>query len=439
MHRKAMGKLIEWKNNPNRKPLILRGARQVGKTWLVEEFGKREFKNTLVVNLESRTMHEAFQDVTEPEKILRILSIKSGRDADGSTLLFLDEIQECPDALASLKYFAEKMPGAYVIAAGSLLGVSTGQRRTFPVGKVEMLTLLPMDFEEFLMATGNGRMAAVIEAYDTDVMAGLAPELSEQLRNYICIGGMPEAVKEYAESGDFNRVRKVQNALVGAYENDMGKHPPTSDIANMRAVWNSVPGQLSKDNGRKFTYGLLDRKGGAAVYMSPIQWLCDYGLLNMVPRISKPGVPLSAYTDRKAFKLFTLDVGILCAKSGIEPKAVVEGDRLFTEFRGALAEQYVVQELIASDHSLYCWKAEKSDGEVDLVTECSGTPAPIEVKASENLRSKSLRSFRDRYDIGLSVRTSLSGTRDEGWLLNIPLYAIGRLDEAVRRHSGRNV
>ncbi|MCL2608157.1 MAG: AAA family ATPase [Methanomassiliicoccaceae archaeon] len=435
MHREAMERLIEWKSSERRKPMIIHGLRQTGKTWLAEEFGKNHFDSMVTVNMEDRRFHEAFANTTDPDAVLRILSIITGKCIDASSLVFFDEIQECPGALASLKYFFEKRPDIFIVAAGSLLGVSSAQGRKFPVGKVDGMTLRPMNFREFLTALGNERIADAIKNYDTDIIDSVSADIRELLRTYMSVGGMPEAVLTYVETGDIMDVRKVQEALLHQYQFDMSNHPPKNTIPHMKAVWDSIPDQLSKDAGRKFVYSLMKSKGGAAVYMSPILWLCDYGLLTMVPKISKPGNPLAAYSDRKSFKLFAADIGLICAKSGLDPKAVAEGDRMFTEFRGALTEQFALQELIAAGHRLYYWTAENSDGEIDLITESDGRAIPIEVKAGENLKAKSLSSFRERYDVHTSVRTSLSGSRDEGWMVNIPLCAIGSLDTALAKRE----
>ena len=426
-----MKTLIEWKSLNRRKPMIVYGLRQTGKTWLVEDFGKNHFKKMITVNLEDRRFHNAFGNTTDPDKILSVLSIMSDESIDDSTLIFLDEIQECPEALASLKYFYEKRPDVFIIAAGSLLGTSAAQGRKFPVGKVDGMTLRPMNFREFLTALGKEDIANAIRDYDTDIIDPLSSDTTDLLKEYMLVGGMPEAVLTYVETKDVFKVRKVQERLLDQYQSDMSNHPPKNIVPNMRAVWDSIPNQLSKDSGRKFTYSLMQKKGGAAIYMTPILWLCDYGLLTMVPKISKPGNPLAAYSDRRSFKLFAADVGLICAKSGLDPKAVVDGDRMFTEFKGALTEQFVLQELVASNHAPYYWSADNSDGEIDLITESNGKTIPIEVKAGENLKAKSLSAFRDRYDMRTSVRTSLSGSRDEGWMINIPLCAIGSLDKAL--------
>jgi len=435
MKRDAMDRLIEWKSNAGRKPMIIYGLRQTGKTWLAEEFGKDHFDNMVTVNLEDRRFHNAFSNITDPDAIMRAISILTDEPIGPSTLVFFDEVQDCSEALASLKYFSEKRPDIFLIAAGSLLGVSSEQGRKFPVGKVDGLTLRPMSFTEFLAAIGKEKIADTIKSYDTKSIDLIRDDIKELLRAYMLVGGMPEAVFTYATTGDIQKVRKVQNALLSQFQSDMSNHPPKNVIPRMKAVWDSIPEQLSKDSGRKFVYGLMKSKGGATVYMPPIMWLCGYGLVTMVPKVSKPGNPLSAYADRKSFKLFAADVGLICAKSGLDPKTVIDGDRMFTEFKGALTEQFAVQELIAADHSLYYWTAENSDGEIDLITESDGRQIPIEVTAAENLKSKSLSAFRDRYEVEASVRTSLSGYRDEGWMINIPLCAIGSIDIALAKRK----
>lgn len=437
MLRKAMADLVAWKKDSQRKPLVVYGARQVGKTWLVEEFGRQEFARAVTVNLDDRSFHPLFSRFTEPGEILAALALKTGTAIDGDTLLFLDEVQSCPEALQSLKYFAEKRPDVPIIAAGSFLGLSATLGTSFPVGKVARLVIRPLDFGEFLGAVGQASLAQAVARFDSGLLTALREDLIRYLRIYLCVGGMPEVVAEYVASGDLRKVRQIQQDLCHDYEQDMAKHPPRTALERMREVWDALPGQLAKENGRKFVYSQLPRKGGAGVYMPAIRWLEDFGLLKMVPLVAKPGVPLAPYADRLAFKLYALDVGLLGAKSGLDPAAVLDGDRLFTEFRGALTEQYVCQELTAQGYPLFYWSAEKSDGEVDFLTELNGRILPIEVKAAENLKAKSLKSFRDRYGVALSVRTSLSGTRDEGWLLNIPLYAIGALGAAIAQHDSR--
>jgi len=428
MQREAMKRLVEWKSLDRRKPMIVYGLRQTGKTWLVEEFGKNHFDKMVTINMEDSRFHDAFTNTTDPDAILKILSIITGEDIGDSTLIFMDEVQECSGALASLKYFCEKRPDVFIVAAGSLLGTRIAQGRKFPVGKVDGMTLRPMSFTEFLTALGKERLVDAIKNYDTEVIDSLSTDIKGSLREYMLVGGMPEAVLTYVETGDIRKARNVQETLLDQYLSDISNHPPKNIIPYMKAVWDSIPDQLSKEAGRKFVYSQMKSKGGAAVYMPAIMWLCDYGLLTMVPKISKPGNPLSAYSDRKSFKLFAADIGLICAKSNLDPKAVVEGDRMFTEFRGALTEQFALQELIAAGHGPYYWSAENSDGEIDLITESGGKAIPIEVKAGENLKAKSLSAFRKKYDIETSVRTSLSGSRDEGWMVNIPLCAIGSLD-----------
>lgn len=428
MERRAMERLVKWKDSPNRKPLILRGLRQTGKTWLAEEFGKRYYDSMVIANLENRKLHSAFANVTEPEDIVRSLSLLLGHRIEETTLIFLDEVQECPDALASLKYFCEKTPRYHVIAAGSLLGVSFGQGRRFPVGKVDQITLCPMDFREFLTATGNEGLAEVIESYDKNIIPLVSGRLTELLRTYMCVGGMPEAVRTYVETGDLLQVRDVQMRMLDAFGSDMSNHPPSRIIQRMKEVWNSIPYQLSKENGRKFVYALLG-KGGASRYLESVQWLVEYGLLIMVKRAEKPACPLSSVSDGKAYKLFVADVGLLGAKAGLDPSLVLFGDSMFTEFRGSMTEQFVLQELISIGYEPYYWSSERN--EVDFLIEHRGAPIPIEVKASVNLMSKSLKAFRDRYGTEVCVRTSLTGTKDEGWLVNVPLYAISSIGKAL--------
>lgn len=429
MDRKAMGRLMEWKGSSDRKPLIVSGVRQCGKTWLIEEFGRTCFPGSVTINLESSRFREAFSDPTDPERIVSALSILSGTSIDHDTLIFLDEVQDCPGAIPSLKYFCEKAPGYHVIAAGSLLGVSLAQGRKYPVGKVDELEILPMDFSEFVRACGNPALADAIESYDAGIMEATAPLLKDLLRQYMFVGGMPEAVKTFADTGDPVAVRRIQERLVSEYERDMSRHPPGGMVARLTAVWDSLPRQLAKDN-RKFVYSLMESKGGAARYLEPIIWLENYGLALKVPKAERPEIPLSSVTDGKSFKLYAADIGILGAKAGLDPAVMISGEGITDNFRGALAEQFVIQELRATGFKAFYWAG--GENEVDVLIECFGVMIPIEVKSSTNLRSKSLKSFRDRYDVEVCVRTSLTGFKDDGWLINIPLYAISRIADALK-------
>lgn len=435
MERRAMAALEAWKASDGRKPLVVSGLRQSGKTWLVEEFGRTRFGDHVTVNLESPIFRGAFSDPTDPRRIVSSLSALTGKRIGPDTLIFLDEVQDCPEALPSLKYFCERAPEYHVIAAGSLLGVSVGQGRKYPVGKVDELEILPMTFSEFVRACGNAPLADAIDSYDTDILAAARPMLVEMLETYMFVGGMPEAVLAYITTGDLGEVRKVQSRLVTEYERDMSRHPPKGIVARMIDVWDSLPGQLAKEN-RKFVYSMMRSKGGASRYMEPILWLQSYGLVTVVPRAERPEVPLSSVSDGKAFKLYAADVGLLGAKAGLGTDALLSEGGIFGCFRGAMTEQFVVQELRAAGFRPYYWSG--GENEVDVLVEWAGGVVPIEVKTSVNLRSKRLRAFRDRYGTEVCIRTSLTGFKDEGWLINVPLYSASRIGDALARrgHAG---
>ena len=427
MQRALADDLLAWRDSPRRKPLVLNGARQVGKTWLLRQLGTESFASMAYVSLDSdATARRIFEADLEPARIVRALSLHLGIDIrEGETLIVLDEVQSCPRAITSLKYFCEDAPGHAVAAAGSLLGVSATEGTGFPVGKVDSLDLYPLTFLEFLDAVGEGGLADELRSGDTGLMGTLADTYVEHLRRYLVVGGMPEAVLAFAADGDFRGARRVQEQILGDCTRDFAKHVPGRLLARMLLVWESLPRHLAREN-KKFVFGQVREGARAADFEEALVWLGEAGLVHRVDRISKPGIPLSAYQDGKSFKVFSLDVGLLGAMSGLEPSVVLEGSRIFTEFKGALTEQYVAQELIASCGATpYYWSADNSRGEIDFIVQMDGEVFPIEVKAAENLRSKSLRVFSERFDGMHPRRFSLSGFRDEGWMRNIPLWAIG--------------
>ena len=343
----------------------------------------------------------------------------------GRTLVVLDEIQSCPAAITSLKYFCEDAQEYHVAAAGSLLGISATHGTGFPVGKVNSVNLFPLSFTEFLCATGSGRYAELVEKGDLAMMDTFSDKLKELLRTYYIVGGMPEAVNAYIGTADVRDARRAQTQILTDYTSDFAKHVPANLLARTMLAWDSVPKHLSKEN-KKFVFGQVRKGARAAEFEESLRWLEQAGLIVKVPRVSKPGMPLKAYRDQNAFKVFMLDIGLLGAMSGLSPAAMVDGGGIFTEFKGALTEQYVCQQLV-SDCGLapYYWSAENSSGEIDFLVQAGSSVYPIEVKAEENLRAKSLRAFNGRYE-GMSPRRfSMSGFRDQGWMRNIPLYAIG--------------
>lgn len=426
MERFLMDDLVGWKNSVRRKPLVLNGARQVGKTWLLMEFGARHFESVAYVNLDNNLgLASQFDVGYDLPRILLMIQAESGqRVIPGKTLVVLDEVQECPKALTSLKYFCENAP-ELAVAAGSLLGITFHEGTGYPVGKVDMLDLHPLSFREFLDATGNPMLREVVDSGDKQLLGSLAAKFRELLKQYYFVGGMPEAVATFVESADLSAVRAVQEGVLFGYERDISKHLGAAGAERALSAWRSLPAHLGQEN-KKFVFGHIGEGARARDYRSAITWLTQAGIATRVPRVSKPGVPLSAYADESAFKLFSLDVGLLCALSRLDASSIVDGNALFTEFRGALTEQYVCQQLVSDCNLSPCyWSAENSRGEVDFLVQRGGRVYPIEVKAEENLRSKSLRAFSGRYPGTVPRRFSLSGFCDQGWMRNVPLYAIG--------------
>ena len=436
MFRKVMHDLIHWKNRPDRKPLIIRGARQVGKTWLMREFGRTEYHRCAYINFDNNArMQELFNGDLDIERLVAALRIESGVAIDArDTLLVFDEVQEVPQALAALKYFFENAPEYHIVAAGSLLGVALHPGTSFPVGKVEFLDLSPLDFREFLLATGNESLERLLASLDYALMKTFKGRYIDLLKQYCYVGGMPEAVARFAETRDYSAVREIQRRILTAYEQDFSKHAPAATVPRLRMLWDSIPAQLAKEN-RKFVYGLIRQGARAREFELAMQWLADCGLVIKVGRVAKPDMPLTAYQDFDAFKLFILDVGLLSALSGLDARSLLEGSNIFEEFKGTLTEQYVLQQLIASGIRPYYWSAEKSTGEIDFVFQRGGDVVPLEVKAAENLQSKSLKNYCLKYQPRVAVRASLSDYRQEDWLTNVPLYAVPVLTEILQNHS----
>lgn len=433
MERRIFDDFSRWEERGDRKPLLLFGARQVGKSWAMAEFGQRRYKRIIRYDLVSDTAaRELFSRDLDARRIIADIELREGARIDPeSTLIIFDEVQEEPRAITALKYFCEDAREYRVMAAGSYLGIAHHEGSSFPVGKVDVLTLRPMTFEEFLDAVGERMIVERLAAGELGGLGSAAGErLVERLRQYFVVGGMPEAVAAFVESGDLGRAREIQRAIIAAYDGDFSKHAPLRIVERMRLVWNSVASQLAREN-KKFVYGAMRSGARAKDFEESIQWLRDYGAVNKVSRASALRHPLRSYEDLSAFKLFSLDVGLLGAMSGLEPKVVLEGSRLFTEFKGALVEQYVAQELIALGCDPLYWSAERSTAEVDFAISHDMSVVPIEVKAAENLRSKSLRVACEKFELDLAVRASLSDYRDDGWLVNVPLWAIGRLPEVL--------
>lgn len=426
MIRYTMQELIAWKKRNDRMPLIIRGARQVGKTWLMKEFGKAHFKNVAYINFDNNErMETLFNGNYDINRLISGLQIESEITIDPkNTLLVFDEVQEVPRAISALKYFRENAPEYAIIGAGSLLGVALHQGTSFPVGKVDFMDLYPMSFSEFLEAMGKYDLLELLRKKDWELIKSFKSNYIDLLKQYYYIGGMPEAVASFASNQDFTEVRRIQNRLLGAYEQDFSKHAPNETVPRIRMLWDSVPAQLAKEN-KKFIYGFIRQGARAKEFELAMQWLLDCGLTHKVNRITKPDMPLSAYQDN-AFKLYMLDVGLLAAKSNLDVKSLLEGNRIFEEFKGALTEQYVQQQLLSSSgiHPYY-WSSEKGSAEVDFVFQHDMDVIPLEVKAEENLKAKSLKFYCDKFKPKSAVRTSMSNYRKEAWLTNVPLYAIG--------------
>ena len=423
MERILMEKLVEWKDSKNRKPLILHGARQVGKTWLMKEFGKRYFKKSVYISFDNNPrMKEVFEQDFDVRRIISALKIEAGGAFPAEdTLLIFDEIQEEPKAMASLKYFCENAPEYYIVAAGSLLGMALHEGTSFPVGKVDFLSLHPLNYYEFLLAFGENELAELLKSGDFSMINAFSGKYRDYLCKYIYVGGLPEAVKSYAESDDVAEVRKIQKNLLLYYENDFSKHAPKELIARIQMVWNSIPAQLAKEN-RKFIYGVIREGARAKDFETAIQWLSDYGLVYKSARVKKAGMPLISYVDFPSFKMYMLDVGLLGAKGNLSAKTVLEGNAVFEEFKGALTEQFVAQELVAKGMELYYFSAENSSSEIDFIIQKGELCIPVEVKASENLQAQSLRAYCRKYNPEVAIRTSMSNYRKEEWMVNVPLY-----------------
>ena len=425
MERSIYSSLKKWKESPTRKPLILQGARQVGKTYILKEFGAREYSEVVYINCDDNIdMQNMFVDY-DVDRIIRSLSAISGVSIKPSTtLLILDEIQEVERGLASLKYFCEKAPEYHVAVAGSLLGITLHEGTSFPVGKVDMLYMYPMDFEEFLLAMGKEQLVELLRSNSWAALTPLRGMLTELLRQYYFVGGMPEAVKAYVERGDIWEVRSIHSKIIDAYRNDMSKHAPKQQVQRINMVWNSIPSQLARDN-KKFIYGALRKGARANDFEIAIQWLVDSGLVHKVHRISKPVVPLKFYEDMSSFKLFLLDCGLLGALSETPPEQILIGDNVFEEYKGAFTENYVLQQLKSLPRTfVYYYSNDNSTLEIDFVVQHDTHIIPIEVKAEENLRAKSLRQFVTDNPGLHGVRFSMSDYREQDWLTNVPLWAV---------------
>ena len=433
MYRIAIEKLFKWKESKYRKPLIIEGARQVGKTWLMKEFGRQAYQDTIYVNFDSNSkMAELFASDLNTNRLIMGLELYAGRKIDpNNTLLIFDEVQEVPRALTSLKYFCENAPQYHLVCAGSLLGIALHQGTSFPVGKVDFLKLYPLSFKEFLMAIDKERFAQLLDEKDFEMITNFKKTYINAMKQYFFVGGMPEAVRNFAENKDFNEVREIQKRILTAYEQDFSKHAPNEIVPRLRMLWNSIPSQLAKEN-KKFIYGLIREGARAKDYEMALMWLSDCGLVHKISRVNTPGIPLRAYEDLKAFKLFFVDVGLLGCLAGLSQHTLLDGNDLFVEFKGALTEQYVCQQLKTLEElHVYYFTNDRGSCEIDFVVYTGQSIVPLEVKAEVNLRAKSLKIYQEKFSPEIAIRTSMADYQKEEWLVNLPLYAIDQFKDVA--------
>lgn len=433
MKRKLYDELLKWKEAESRKPLLLTGARQVGKTYLLQEFGKNEFEQMVYLDLDfdRELLEPVFGGSIGPEEIIsRIEALKDVKIDPVKTLVVFDEIQEIPRALTSLKYFCEKAPEYHVTASGSLLGIALHPGTSFPVGKVDMLELMPLSYEEFMIATGNERFLRMVD--NEDSLKIFTDKFETLFREYLIVGGMPEAVANWVERRDYTEVGRIQNMILLAYFNDISKHTDTTTATRIHEVWNSLARQFAKRN-EKFMFSLIRSGARAREYELAVQWLIDCKIARKVERLTVGDkLPLRAYADYNAFKLYFLDVGLFRRLAGVSSEAILDDDRLFKEFNGLFVEQFVLQQMVGQ-HELFYWSS-GATAEVDFVMEASGTVAPIEVKSGTNVKAKSLKTFRDKYQPKLSVRFSLKPLEYNDGLLNLPIYLAGLGDGYIQKY-----
>lgn len=431
MYRYAIKDLIAWKNSENHMPLIVQGARQVGKTWLMKEFGKQEYKQVAYISFDSNPRLDAlFQKDLNVKRIIDGLNIEVRFNiTPKETLIIFDEIQENPLALTSLKYFSENAPEYDIVAAGSLLGVAHHKGTGFPVGKVEYLNLYPLSFKEFLLAVNEDQILEIIENNDFDMQKVFKERIIDLLRRYCYVGGMPKAVLSYSEKQDYNLVRKIQKNILTDYEGDFSKHIPIEQVERTRLLWNAIPSQLVKEN-KKCVYGKIKQGARAKDFEIALNWLIDSGLVHKVSRVSEPNMPLKAYEDVSAYKLFLLDVGLLGAMTDLDVRSLLENDKLFNDYNGAITEQYVLQEFkTLHDLPIFYWTSNRA--ELDFIIQYKNNIIPVEAKATVNLQAKSLKSFRQKYEPAISIRTSLADYEENQGLYNIPLFDISSVEKII--------
>lgn len=425
MKRLIYEKLIEWKNNPNKKPLILEGARQVGKTYIVKEFGEKEYKKFAYFNFDGNiTLKNIFEIDYDVERILLTLSAEIGFKIDEETLIFFDEVQVCGKAITSLKYFCEEKRNFHIIAAGSLLGLSHSEGTGFPVGKVEFLKMYPLSFKEYLIAEKEDLIVEVLNKKDYEIIKALKNKTEKYFRIYCFIGGMPEVVDNFVTNKDFENVKKIQNNILKSYDLDFSKHASNGHLERIRMVWNSIPMQLAQDN-KKFKYSDLKKNSRAKDFENAIQFLKDAGLIYTINSIKKFQIPITSYIDNSCFKMYMLDVGLLSNVNHVSASIINRENDLFVEYKGSIAEQFVLTELLCSgnDNVTY-YTDENSRNQIDFITEQDGNIVPIEVKSGINLRAKSLNSIISKYNIKKAIRYSLADYKQNEIIEDIPIYSI---------------
>lgn len=426
MYRSAMEQLNKWKQKTNKKPLIIRGARQVGKTWLMKEFGKTAYEKAVYINFDNNPqMKELFSLDMRIDRIIMGIELYVGHKiSPHNTLLIFDEVQEVPKALSSLKYFNETAPEYQIICAGSLLGIALHQGTSFPVGKVEFMDLYPLSFTEFMRAMGKEQFVDLLDKGDFEMATMFRQDYVDLLKYYYYVGGMPEVVQSFVDNRDFNEAREIQERILAAYEQDFSKHAPNEVVPRIRMLWNSIPAQLTKEN-KKFIYGIIKEGARAKDYETALMWLTDCGLVHKVYRVTAPSIPLKAYEDLKAFKLFLADVGLLGCMVRLNQSVLLDRNELFKEFKGALTEQYVLQQLkTVKGVDTYYWTNDRGNAEIDFLIDTGNEIVPIEVKAETNLKAKSLKTFCEKYNPKMAIRTSMTDYKQEDWLLNLPLWAV---------------
>lgn len=427
MYRQALEELVSWKKSTSRKPLIIEGARQVGKTWLMKEFGEKYYNEMVYINFDDNPeMENLFKLNLDPQRIIRGLSLYSGKTIHpDTTLIIFDEVQEVPRALSSLKYFYENAPQYHIVCAGSLLGIALHEGTSFPVGKVDFLRLCPMNFDEFLRANDKDQLADMLMAGDEELINVFGSTCQDLLKSYYVVGGMPEAVLSYITEHDYRKVQTIQKNILSAYEHDFSKHAPKDIVPKISLVWHSIPSQLARENNR-FLYGAVREGGRAREFETAIEWLNDCGLIHKLYRTTHPALPLKSVLDLKCFKIYMNDVGLLSCLSGLHPEILLHGNDLFVEFKGALTEQYVMQELTClSEFQSGYYTNGRSTAEIDFLIDIGTSILPLEVKASTNLKAKSLKTYIEAFGPSQAIRCSMADYRRENIILNLPLFAVG--------------